>query len=76
MEVTKMTDEQMGVLKQAAGYIDMIVELIDMYEGCRYGSMAFTKLEECMHWMNALTSTGKLKDKTFKTESPLIQTTQ
>lgn len=60
MELSKLNDEQMKLLKETSEHIGSIVSILDLFEACRYGSMVFTKLEEVMHWMNSLVSQGTL----------------
>ncbi len=61
MELTQMSDTQVKFLQDISNHIDKIVAVIDNFEGCRYGSMVFTKLEEVMHWSNSLVARGTLK---------------
>ncbi len=76
MEIQRMSDEQMSTLRKVSEHIDAIITLIDQHETSRYGSMAFTKLEECMHWMNSLVGQIPLKAKGSVSESSFVQTTQ
>ena len=67
MHSVEMSDEQMELMKKVASHVESIIKLMEIYEGCRAGSMVFTKLEEAMMWFNNLMATGKLESKKFTT---------
>ncbi|MFA6080721.1 MAG: hypothetical protein WC753_04585 [Candidatus Gracilibacteria bacterium] len=50
------------VIADTVAHVDSIIEIINTYEPNRHGSIAITRLEEAVMWINAMAHSYPLKD--------------
>lgn len=57
-----VNQERSDVMKDVMKRIEDVMAIVDRYEISRPGSMAFTKLEEAILWIQVLVSNVSLKE--------------
>lgn len=59
-------------IKEIMEHVENIFKLIDKYEPSRMGSIAFTKLEEAVLWLQVMVQNIPLKEKAEEKKDELI----